>query len=130
MTTPIHPVSKTALIPVIRTHADGTQQRYWISLRKFMDDRERGVMMQRIPRETHTDVTVPEQEAPVYQMEFIENMIDFGVAGLEFKKDKYEAELIAKVEIKKNGKLIRTYPVKVSREMIARAILKKVLSVN
>ena len=126
MSTPIHPVSKTALIPVIRTHADGTQQRYWISLRKFMDDRERGVMMQRIPREEHTDITMPEQKAPVYQMEFIENIMDFGVAGLEFKKDKYEVELVAKVEIKKNGKLIRTYPVKVNRKIIARAILKKI----
>lgn len=127
MTTPIHPVSKTPLIPVIRTHPDGRQQRYWISLRKFMEDRNRGVSIQRIPREEHKDIMVPEQKAPVWQMEFEENFMDFGVAGLEIGKDKYEVELISKIEIKKNGKLVHTYPVKVNRKTIARAILKKLM---
>lgn len=126
-TVAIHPVSKTALIPVVRTHSDGSQQRYWISLKKFMRDREKGVVMQRIPRKEHEHITIPEQEAPVWMQEFIENIEDFNVAGLTVRKDKYEVELIAEVHVKKNGKLIKTYPIKVNKEMVARAILKKLM---
>ncbi len=128
MSTPIHPISKTALIPVIRTHPDGRQQRYWISLKKFMEDREKGIEMQRIPRKEHVDVAVPEKEAPIWEMEFIENLEDFNSAGLIIDNDKLEVEIVAEVHVIKNGKQIKTYKIKkLDREAIARTVLKKIM---
>lgn len=126
-TTPIHPISKTPLIPVIRTHPDGGQQRYWISLKRFMEDRGKGVMMQRIPRKEHTDIAVPDQLAPVWEMEFIENLEDFDSAGLEIDGNKYEVELKAYITVTKNDKNTKTYPLKLNKEEIARAVLKKLM---
>lgn len=127
MKPPVHPITKTALIPVLYTHPDGVTQTYWVSLKRFMEERKKGTPIQRIPRKKHKDITVPEQEAPVWMQEFIENLEDFNVAGLTVKKDKYEVELISKIEIKKNGVLIETYPIKVNKEKVARAILKKLM---
>ena len=126
-TTPIHPPSKSPLIPVIRIHPDGRQQRYWVSLKRFMEERERGTKIQRIPRKQHKSVLVPEEKIPVWEMEFLENMEDFGVAGLEIKSDKFEVEIKAEVTVKKNGELVNTYPIKVKREAVAREILKKLM---
>ena len=126
--TPVHPISRTPLIPIILTHGPtGIQQTYWVSLKRFMEERQRGTPIQRIPRKEHRDITVPEQVAPVWMQEFIENIEDFGVAGLTVKQDKFEVELITEIHVKKNGKLVNTYPVKVNKEMIARAILKKLM---
>ena len=126
--TPVHPITKTPLIPVILTHGPtGIQQTYWISLKRFMEERMRGTPIQRIPRKEHTDIIVPKQIAPEWMVEFIENLEDFGVAGLDVKQNKYEVELVTELHVKKNGKLIKTYPVKVNREMVARAILKKLM---
>ena len=128
MSIPIHPISKTALIPVIRTHPDGRQQRYWISLKKFMEDRDAGVSMSRIPRKEHKDVAVPEQKAPDWTVEFIENLEDFKVAGLKIDGNEYDVELIAEVRIKKNGKVVAVHPVQnINIEEIARAILQKLM---
>jgi len=124
---PVHPATKTGLIPVIITRPDGITQTYWVSLKRFMEERNKGTPIQRIPRKEHKDITVPEQVAPIWMQEFIENIEDFNVAGLTVKNDKYEVELVAEVRVKKNGKLIKTYPVKVNREKIARAILKKLM---
>ncbi len=125
--TPVHPITKTALIPVLYTHPNGVTQTYWVSLKRFMEERQRGIPIQRIPREKHVDVFAPEQEAPIWMMEFIENLEDFNVAGLTVKKDKYEVELVTEVRVKKNGELINTYPVKVNKKKVARAILKKLM---
>lgn len=126
--TPVHPISRYPLIPVILTHGPtGIQQTYWISLKRFMEERQRGTPIQRIPREKHIDVFDPEQEAPTWMMEFIENLADFNVAGLIVKEDRYEVELVSEVHVKKNGVLIDTYPVKVNKERVARAILKKLM---
>lgn len=127
MKPPVHPISKSALIPVLLTHPSGVTQTYWVSLKRFMEERNRGTPIQRIPREEHKDIIVPEQIAPVWQMEFEENMEDFGVAGLDIKKDRYEVELVSEVRVKKNGVLVDTYPVKVNRGKVARAILKKLM---
>lgn len=126
MPAPVHP-GRGVMIPVILTHPDGTQQTYWMSLKRFMEERNKGMNVKRIPRQEHTSVRSPKKPAETYEMEFIENIIDFGVAGLEVGKDRYEAELVCKVNIKKNGKHIKTYPVKINREQVARAILAKLL---
>jgi len=137
MTPPIYPTEKRIplpmpavrkpLIPVLRTHPDGTTQTYWISLEKFMEERNRGIKLQRIPRKDYMSVKVPDEPASEYEVEFIENIEDFGVAGLEFEKNKFEVELIAEVRIKKNGKLISTLPLKLNKEQIARAVLQRIL---
>lgn len=127
MTTPIHPATKTARIPVLITKATGETQTYWISLKRFMEERERGTKIQRIPRKQHRSVVTPEEKIPVWEMEFIENMEDFGTAGLEIGSNKFEVEIIANVTVKKNGKLAGTYPIKVKKEQVAREILKKLM---
>lgn len=114
-------------IPIILTKKDGTQQTYWTTLENFMKARERGMPIQRIPRKEHKSVRTPDEKAPVYEMEFIENLMDFNVAALEIGEDKFEAELICEVRLKKNGKHITTYPVKVNKEKIARAVLSKIM---
>lgn len=124
------PISKGPLIPVIKTHEDGTQQRYWVSLKKFMEEQEKGYKVKRIPRQEHTSVVVPKEPAKEWEVDFIENLEDFGVAGLSLNNDKYEAELITKVQVRKNGKLIRTYPVKVNRGLIAREIINKLIEMK
>jgi len=123
----IHPARKKPLIPVIRTHPDGKTQTYWISLEKFMEERNRGVKLQRIPRKDYMSVKVPEEPASQYEVEFIENIVDFDVAGLDIDKDRFEVELIAEVKVKKNGKHIATYPLKLDKEQIARAVLQNIL---
>lgn len=95
-----------------------------------MEERNKGIPIQRIPREIHDSVIMPEEDAKEFEMEFIENFMDFGVAGLKIGEDTYESELIAKVEIKKNGKLIHTYPVKVNKKTVARAIIGKIMGVK
>ena len=121
------PTKISPRIPIILTKPDGTQQRYWTTLENFMRAREKGRDVQRIPRKEHKSIRVPDQTAPIHEMEFIENIMDFNVAGLEIGEDKFEAELICEVQLKKNGKLISTYPVKVNKEKIARAILSKIM---
>ena len=123
----IHPPHKKPLIPVIRTHADGFTQTYWISLEKFMQERNRGIKLKRIPRKDYMSVKVPEEPASEYEVEFIENLMDFNVAGLEIEDDKFEVELIAEVRIKKNDELTAIYPLKLNKETIARAVLQKIL---
>ena len=125
--TPVHPIAKSALIPVLYTHPNGVTQTYWVSLKRFMEERNKGTPIQRIPRKEHKNIMVPEQEAPVWMQEFIENLEDFNIAGLTVKQDKFEVELITEIHVKKNGTLVKTYPVKVNKEMIARAILKKLM---
>jgi len=127
---PVHPIAKSALIPVLYTHPNGVTQTYWVSLKRFMEERNKGTPIQRIPREKHRSVIMPSEDAKDFESEFIENFIDFGVAGLEIKENKYEAELIAKVEIKKNGRLVKIYPIKVDRKKIARAIIGKIMGVK
>lgn len=127
MTTPIHPPKKTALIPIILTHPDGRSQTYWISLKRFMEEREKGTPIRRIPRKEYQSVLIPDKPAADYEIEFIENLVDFNVAGLEIKDNKFEVELIYEVRVKKNGKHVGTYPIKLGREEIAKAILKKIL---
>ncbi len=127
MTTPIHPPRRAALIPIILTHPNGTTQTYWVSLERFMKERERGTKIRRIPRKKHKDIKVPEQDAPDWMVEFIENLEDFNVAGLEVEKDKFEIELVAEVRVKKNGELVNTYPIRVKKEQVAREILKKLM---
>jgi len=128
MVTPIiHPARKKPLIPVIRIHPDGTTQTYWISLEKFMEERNKGVKLKRIPRKDYMSVRVPAEPASEYEVEFIENLVDFDVAGLEVDKDKFEVELVAEVRIKKNGESLTTLPLKVNKEQIARAVLARIL---
>ncbi len=128
ITTPIHPISKTALIPVVYTHANGVSQTYWVSLERFMKERNRGAMIQRIPRKEHKDVAVPEETAPEWEVEFIENLEDFNTAGLKIDDDEYVVELVAEVRIKKNGKNAGTIKIKeLDREKIAREVLKKLM---
>lgn len=127
MVTPIHPARKKPLIPVLRIHPDGTTQTYWISLEKFMEERNKGAKLKRIPRKDYMSVKVPAEPASEYEVEFIENIIDFDVAGLEVKNDKFEVELVTEVRIKKNGELIETLPLKLNKETIARAVLARIL---
>jgi hypothetical protein len=101
-----------------------------MSLAKFMEQQEKGYKVKRIPREEHKSVVVPNEPAKEWEMEFIENFEDFGIAGLSLHKDKYEVELISKVQVKKNGKLIKSYPVKVNRGQIARAIINKLIEMK
>jgi len=127
---PVHPISRTALIPTIITHPNGVSQTYWVSLKRFMEERNKGTPIQRIPRKKHKDVAVPEQKAPDWMMEFIENLEDFKVAGLKIDGNEYDVELIAEVRIKKNGKVVAVHPVQnINIEEIARAILKKLMKV-
>lgn len=127
-TVPIHPISKTALIPVIMTHPDGRQQRYWISLERFMKERNRGIRVQRILRKEHKDVAAPKETAPEWESEFIENFEDFNTAGLKIDEDEYVVELVAEVRIKKNGKAAGSIKIKqLNREAIAREVLKKLM---
>jgi len=109
------------------THPDGSTQTYWMSLKKFMDERNKGMRVQRIPRQEHKSVKVPKAPALEYEMEFIENIEDFGVAGLAVGKDEYEVELKTEVIIKKNGKEFKTYPIKVNKQQVARAVLAKLM---
>jgi len=127
MTSPIHPSRRKPMIPVLRTHPDGTTQRYWISLEKFMEERNKGVKLKRIPRKDYMSVRVPTEPASEYEVEFIENLVDFNVAGLEVDENKFEVELIAEVRIKKNGESLTTLPLKVNKETIARAVLARIL---
>lgn len=92
-----------------------------------MEDRGKGVMMQRIPRKEHTDIAVPDQLAPEWMVEFIENVEDFNSAGLEIDGNKYEVELKAYITVTKNDKNTKTYPLKLNKEEIARAVLKKLM---
>ena len=109
------------------THPDGRQQRYWVSLERFMKERGKGVMIRRIPRKEYDDIAVPEEEAPEWQMEFIENLEDFNVAGLKIDDNDLEVEIVAEVRVKKNGKPVGTFPIKVDKESVAKAILKKLM---
>ncbi len=127
MPAPIHPVGHGTMIPVILTHPDGTTQTYWMSLKKFMEERNKGMKVKRIPKQEHKSIVLPGQEATEYEIEFIENIMDFDVAGLQIQNDKYEVEVIAKVNIKKNGKPFQTYPIKVNKEQVARAVLAKIM---
>lgn len=93
-----------------------------------MEEREKkGIKVQRIPRKEHKNIKVPTKEAEPYEYEFIENIEDFGVSALEIGKDKYTVKLVAEVTVEKNGKHIKTYPLKVNKERIAREILAKLL---
>jgi len=122
------PITKGGvLIPVLMTHPDGTTQTYWMSLKRFMDERNKGMRVKRIPRQEHKSVKVPKAPAMEYEMEFIENLEDFGVAGLAVGKDKYEVELVTEARVKKNGKPLKTYPIKVNKQQVARALLVKLM---
>jgi len=122
-----HPIDKSALIPIIITHPDGTSQTYWISLKRFMEERNKGTNMQRIPSKKHESVIDPGKEAEPYESEFIENFAQFKRAGLKIKDDTYEIEMVAEVKITKNGKVISTLPLKLDKEQIARESLKKIM---
>jgi len=128
MISPVHPPFKEARIPVLITKPDGSTQTYWVSLKRFILERNKGTPIQRMPRKTHKDVAVPEQKAPDWMMEFIENLEDFKVAGLKIDGNEYDVELIAEVRMKKNGKIVGTYPIQnINIEQIARAILQKLM---
>ena len=114
-------------IPIIITKQDGSTQRYWVSLENFMKMREKGYNLKRIPRKEHKSLRVPEENASDYEIEAIENIMDFDITGLEIGEDKFEIELIHEVRVKKNGKYIKTYPIKVNKEKIAREILSKII---
>jgi len=129
MPAPVHPTGGV-LIPVIRTHPDGSTQTYWLSLEKFLEQQEKGYAVKRIPRQEHESVVVPKGPAKEWEVDFIENFEDFGVAGLSLHKDKYEVELVAKVQVKRNGKLIKSYPVKVNRGQVAREIINKLIEMK
>jgi hypothetical protein len=129
MPAPTHPTGGV-MIPVIRTHPDGSTQTYWMSLKKFMEEREKGAKVARIPRQEHKSVVVPKAPAKEWEMEFIENIEDFGTAGLSLGNDKYEVELVTEARVKKNGKLIKTYPIKVNRGQVARAVINKLIEMK
>lgn len=117
-------------IPIILTKPDGTQQRYWTTLENFMKSRDKGMKIKRIPRKKHESVRHPKEPAEDYEMEFIENFMDFGEAGLKIAEDMFTAELNATVTIKKNGNVVNTYNVKIDKENLARAILEKIMGLE
>jgi hypothetical protein len=124
---PIHPAFKQARIPVLITYHDGITQTYWMSLKNFMEMREKGMDIKRIPREEHTSVVLPGQPAASWESEFVENFEDFDTAGLQIHEDKYEVELVNEVRVKKNGKPFHTYKLKTDKNQIARGIIKKII---
>lgn len=114
-------------IPIVIQKRDGTEQVYWISLVRFMELRNKGYKIRRIPRKDYQSVRAPGKAAPDYEMEFIENIIDFGLSGLKFGEDVYSAEVVAKVEIKKNDVLLETFNIVINKEKLAREILEKII---
>lgn len=130
MTSPTHPINKSALIPVIITHPNGVQQTYWISLKKFMEEQEKGTKIKRIPQKEHKSVINPGKTAKTYEEEFIENFIQFDKAGIKVGNNEYTTELVSKVIVKKNGKKIDTLVVRIDKEKLARELLENLLGVQ
>ncbi len=131
MASPIHPISKTALIPIILTHGPtGVSQTYWISLKRFMEERAKGTPIQRMQRTEYDSVVLPGQKPAIWETDFLENLQDFDGAGLKIGEDEYKVEIISEVRITKNGKLFDTYKLKTDKLKIARGIIKKILGVK
>jgi hypothetical protein len=124
---PIHPQESTALIPIVLTHPDGKTQTYWISLKRFMEERAKGTPIRRIQRTDYTSPTLPGQQPALWETDFIENLQDFNTAGLKIDDDEYIVEIISEVRVKKNGKSFATYPLKNDKMKIARGIIEKLM---
>jgi hypothetical protein len=116
---------KGAKIKILLTKKDGSTQHYWVSLERFLDMKEKGMDVKPLSKTTRRTIT---GKIPIdYEIDFINNFVEFGGAGLKIGENTYKAELIAEVKITKNDKPIRMLKLNVNREKLARIILEFLL---
>ncbi len=116
---------KGAKIKVLLTKADGSVQNYWVSLEKFLEMKQQGRKVKPLSKTTKKTITgkIPIQ----FEVDFINNFVEWGGAGLSIGGNVFKAELTAEVKITKNDEPVRMLKLNVNREKLARIILEFIL---
>lgn len=109
---------------VVIRKKDGSPQHYWVTDESITKLKRKGVEIEKVG----SPAAPPLGKFPeLYEEDFIKNFIEKDAAGLRFGPDVYETQLYARVEIKKNGKVIMELPLKVDRNKLARSVLDKLI---